>query len=215
MKFWFGIGGLVLVAAGFYWIWSDVNGLVLVEQTKDGYYYSYTLANDGKPKTAFSFNFLAQDQGIYRYLVIPFAVVGLVFMAIGGILGFWSREPIDKFDFEALKAKTEKELDVAWSEVEKAREAAKNAQNTALKQARKELETEKAHAEYQREEAEKERRAAIKAQQEAEAQVKKAQIERTDALRVADTATRKKNAAYSAAERFKRRAEKEKASRTY
>jgi hypothetical protein len=211
MRFWLVIGALVLVGAGFYWIWSDVNGLLLIENAKDGYYHSYSMTDDGKTKTALSFNFLAGEQGIYKYLAVPFALVFLVSSLLGGVAGYFLREPIDKYDFKSLEEKTERELEVAREETIKAQEAAKNAQSEAIKQAKADLEHELRRAEYQRSEAEKERRAAIQAQQAAEAAIRKAQIERTDALRIADNATRKKNAAYSAAERFKRKAEKTKA----
>jgi hypothetical protein len=208
MKFWLSLIGFFTVVFGIYWIWSDVNGLLLIENVKDGYYHSYYIADDGKAKDALSFNFLAGDQGIYKYLAVPFALVFLVAYLLGIFSGFFLREPIDEYDFKALKEKTERGLELAQEEIRKAQEAAKNAHKIALKQARDELEHEKKQAQYQREEAEKERRAAIEAQQNAEAAIRKAQIERADALRIADNATRKKNAAYSAAERFKKKAEK-------
>ena len=93
----------------------------------------------------------------------------------------------------------------------KAKAALKTAETRARKAANEALETEKQALEFHKAEAEKERIAAIKAQQAAEAAIRKSQIERTYALRVAENATRKKNAAYSAAERFKRKAEKTKA----
>jgi hypothetical protein len=204
MRFWLVIGALVLVGAGFYWIWSDVNGLFLVKRIENGYFSAY-IPEKESVKLAFKFNILTDNQGIYAYFAIPFALVAVIFLIIGIFGGYWAREPIDKYDFNALKANTKKELEVAWAEVEKAEKTAQNAQKLALKQARDELEHEKKQAQYQREEAEKERRAAIEAQQNAETAIRKAQIERTDALRIADNATRKKNAAYSAAERFKRK----------
>jgi preprotein translocase subunit SecG len=210
MRFWLVIGALVLVGAGFYWIWSDVNGLVLVQEAKNGYFSAY-IPEKESVKLAFKFNTLADNQGIYAYFVIPFALVAVIFFIIGIFGGYLAREPIDEYDFKALEEKTERELEVAREETKKAQEAAKNAQSEAIKQAKADLEHELRRAEYQRSEAEKERRAAIQAQQAAEAAIRKAQIERTDALRIADNATRKKNAAYSAAERFKRKAEKTKA----
>lgn len=207
MKFWLSLVGFFTVIFGIYWIWSDVNGLVLVKPIENGYFSAY-IPEKESVKLAFRFNVLTDNQGIYAYFAIPFALVAVIFLIIGVFGGYWAREPIDKYDFNALKANTEQELAVAWAEVEKAEKTAQNAQKLALKQAKDELEHEKAQAKYQREEAEKERRAAIEAQQNAETAIRKAQIERTDALRIADNATRKKNAAYSAAERFKRKAEK-------
>jgi hypothetical protein len=137
-------------------------------------------------------------------------------LGIGGIFGYWLRDPIDKYDFKALEEKTESELGVAWEETRKAQEAAKNAQSEAIKQAKADLEHELKRAEYQRSEAEKERRAAIQAQQAAEEAIKKAQIKISEALKIADESTRKKNASYAAAaERFKRKLEKATPARAY
>jgi hypothetical protein len=208
MKFWLSLIGFFTVVFGIYWIWSDVNGLLLIENVKDGYYHSYYIADDGKAKDALSFNFLAGDQGIYKYLAIPFALVFLVAYLLGLFSGFFLREPIDEYDFKALKEKTERGLELAQEEIRKAQEAAKNAHKIAFKQAADELKHEKEQAQYQRAEAEKERRAAIQAQQAAAEEIKKAQIKISEALKIADESTRKKNASYAAAERFKRKLEK-------
>jgi hypothetical protein len=211
MRFWLVIGALVLVGAGFYWIWSDVNGLLLIENAKDGYYHSYYITDDGKTKTALSFNFLAGEQEIYKYLAVPFTLVFLVSSLLGGVAGYFLRKPIDGYDFEQVKKDAEAHKNTAWEEANKAKATLKTAETRARNAANEALEAEKQALEFHKAEAEKERIAAIQAQQAAEAAIRKAQIERTDALRIADNATRKKNAAYSAAERFKRKAEKTKA----
>jgi hypothetical protein len=219
-----------------YFIWHQTDNLALIEQTTEptritlfdtqsfvlpeptkitnkdkttSEFYSAREVVDAyqNAKKDYAF-YVAYETQIYQALSLSFVIFLLAGVVMGLILGYWAREPIDKYDFTALKATTKQELEVAWAEVEKAEKTAQNAQKEALKQARNELEHEKAQAQYQRDEAEKERRAAIEAQQNAETAIRKAQIERTDALRIADNATRKKNAAYSAAERFKRKAEK-------
>jgi hypothetical protein len=197
-----------LVAFFGWWLWHDVDGLVLVADVQKGFYNSYTIGKDGKPITAFSFDFMAQNQGIYKYFSLHFAIFTLLGLLIGIVAGYFIREPMDEFDFERVKTDAEAHKKTAWEEANKAKDALKTAESRAREAAQSELENERISLEYQKSEAEKERRAAIKAQQEAEAAVRKARIERTDALRVADNATRKKNAAYSAAERFKRRLEK-------
>lgn len=236
MRLWFLGGVLALIAVFSYLIWHETDNLALIEQTSEPtritlfdtqsfvlpeptkitnkdkttteIYTKEDVVNAyGKAKKDNAF-YVAYEKGIYSELILSFGSVAFIFVIIGSLIGYWLREPIDGYDFKALRAKTEHEIGQAWEETRKAQETAQNAQIEALKQARTELENEKDQAAYQRQEAEKERKAAIKAQQEAEAAVRKAQIERTDALRVADNATRKKNAAYSAAERFKRRLEK-------
>jgi hypothetical protein len=152
--------------------------------------------------------YIAYETQIYSALAVSFVMVLLLGTVIGGMLGYWLRDPIDGYDFKSLKTKTEKDLVVAWAEVDKANKTAQNAQKEALKQARNELEHEKKQAQYQRDEAEKERRAAIQAQQAAEMAIKKSQMDINEAFAIAEDATRKKNATYAASERFKRKLEK-------
>jgi hypothetical protein len=152
--------------------------------------------------------YLAFEKSIYSELSTSFVLFLVFGLGVGGIFGYWLRDPIDKYDFKALEEKTERDLGVAWKETRKAQETAKNAQLEAVRQANTDVENELAQAKYQRSEAEKERIAAIEAQQNAEAAIRKAQIKISEALEIADESTRKKNAAYSAAERFKRKAEK-------
>jgi hypothetical protein len=113
------------------------------------------------------------------------------------------------------KRKQRASYGVAWEETRKTQEAAKNAQLEAIKQANADVENELRRAEYQRSEAEKERMAAIQAQQAAEEAIKKAQIKISEELKIADESTRKKNASYAAAERFKRKLEKATPARAY
>ena len=148
------------------------------------------------------------EKRIYYELWKSYWSVGILFLAFGGLVGYWLRDPIDKFDFNSLRKETQEELRIAKEEMRKAQETAKNAQKEALQRARAELENDRHQTEYQRQEAEKERRAAIQTKKQAEESVRIANLERDEAVKVADEATRKKNASYAAAERFKRKAEK-------
>lgn len=207
MRFYLFLGLLLVVAAGFYWIWQDANGLVLVEQTTDGFYRSYIVDGE-KTKTGFSFDFLKQDQGIYAYFAVPFVLVFFIGGVIGSILGYVVREPIDRYDFEQVKQEAQERVNAANKLVSEATEALKTAEKRATAKAESALQTEREFLAKERSRAEEERYAAIEIQEKAVAAVKQARTERTDALRVAENATRKKNAAYAAAERFKRKLEK-------
>jgi hypothetical protein len=233
-----GVLVFLLAILGFlsYKIWHETDNLALIEQTfeptpitlfntqsfvlpeptkitnKDKTITEFYSAKDvqeaflnAKKDNAF---YLAFEKNIYSELSTSFVLVLVFGIAVGGIFGYWIRDPIDKYDFKSLEEKTERELGIAWKETRKAQETAKNAQLEAVRQANTDVENELAQAKYQRSEAEKERIAAIKAQQAAAEEIKKAKIQISEALRIADESTRKKNAAYSAAERFKRKAEK-------
>lgn len=219
-----------------YLIWHETDNLALIEQTteqtrvtlfdtqsfilpeptkianKDKTVNEFYSAKDvveaydkAKKDNAF---YVAYEWEIYSALSTSYAIVLLFGLGVGGLIGYWLREPIDKFDFKSLREKTKQELAVAWEEVDKAYKTAQNAEKAALKKARDELAHETAQAQYQRDEAEKERRAAIQAQQAAEMAIKKSQIDINEAFAIAEDATRKKNAAYAASERFKRKLEK-------
>jgi hypothetical protein len=207
MRFYLFLGLLLVGAAGFYWIWQDANGLVLVEQAKDGFYHSYTMDGE-KTKTGFSFDFLRQDQGIYAYFAVPFALVFLLGGVIGSILGFLAREPIDGYDFEKVKQEAQERVNDANKLVSEAKEALKTAEKRAKARAEAAIQDEREFLAKERARADEERHAAIEIQEKAVSAVAKARTERTDALLVAENATRKKNAAYAAAERFKRKLEK-------
>jgi hypothetical protein len=219
-----------------YLIWHETDNLALIEQTSEptritlfdtkSFVLPETTKITNKDKTITEFYsakdvqeaflnakkdnafYLAFEKNIYSELSTSFVLVLFFGLGIGGIFGYWLRDPIDKYDFKSLEEKTERELGVAWEETRKAQETAKNAQLEAIKQANADVENELAQAEYQRSEAEKERRAAIQAQQAAAEEIKKAKIQISEALKIADESTRKKNALYATLERFKRRAEK-------
>lgn len=219
-----------------YTIWYETDNLALIEQTteptrvtlfdtqsfvlpeptkitnKDKTVNEFYSAKDvveaydkAKKDNAF---YVAYEWGIYSALSTSYGIVLLFGLGIGGLIGYWVREPIEKFDFKSLREQTKQELALASAEVDKANKTAQNAQKEALKQARNELEHEKKQAQYQRDEAEKERRAAIQAQQAAEMAIKKSQMDINEAFAIAEDATRKKNATYAASERFKRKLEK-------
>jgi hypothetical protein len=226
---------LVCIAVFSYLILHETDNLALIEQTAEKSRYtildtesfvlpeSTKITNKDKTTTEVlttkqitdaylnakrdNILYIGYEKNIYSELFASFGFAALLFTGIGGLVGYWLRNPIDGYDFEALRAKTEQEVSQAWEETRKAQETARNAQIEALKQAREELEHEKSQAEYQRQEAEKERRSAIQAQQRAEQVITQANAERDEALSIADIATRKKNASFAAAERFKRRTE--------
>ncbi|NCB40403.1 MAG: hypothetical protein EOM80_16710 [Erysipelotrichia bacterium] len=225
----------VLGALG-YLIWHQTDNLALIEQTSEptritlfdtqSFVLPEATKITNKDKTTSEFYsakdvvdayqnakkdyafYIAYEWGIYSALSTSYGMVLLFGLSIGGLIGYWARDPIDKYDFNALREQTKQELAVAWDELRKAQETAQNAQKEALKQARNELEHEKRQAQHQRAEAEKERRAAIQAQQAAEMAIKKSQMDINEAFAIAEDATRKKNATYAASERFKRKLEK-------
>jgi hypothetical protein len=239
-----GVLVFLLAILGFlsYKIWHETDNLALIEQTfeptpitlfntqsfvlpeptkitKDKTTSEFYSAKDvqeaflnAKKDNAF---YLAFEKNIYSELSTSFVLVLVFGLGVGGIFGYWLRDPIDKYDFKSLEEKTERELELAREETRKAQEAAKNAQLEAIKQANADVENELRRAEYQRSEAEKERRAAIQAQQAAAEEIKKAKIQISEALKTANESTRKKNASYAAAERFKRKLEKATLARSY
>lgn len=202
MRFYAVLLAVGFVLAGLYWIWSDVDGLSLIEVTskESAHLHAYKWSGE-KPLFEFGFNWIASNQGIYKYLAIPFMLFALVGFFVGVFAGYAMREPLDEHDTTKIKQQ-------ALQAVEEAQARANTAETRAKKTAETMLEEQRAQLAYKLEQAETERRAAIQAQQDAEAAIRKAQIERADALRVADNATRKKNAAYAAAERFKKKAVK-------
>lgn len=218
---------LALIAVFSYLIWHETDNLALIEQTAENSRYtlfdtqSFVLPEPtkitskdkttteiytkedvinayGKAKKDNAF-YLAYEKGIYYELITSFSLIALIFVIIGSFIGYWLREPIDGYDFTALRAKTKQEIDQAWEETRKAQEEAKNAQIEALKQARAELKNEKDQATYQRQEAEKERRAAIQAQQKAE-----------DDLAMVQELWQSRAAAILSADRRKKQIEKQK-----
>ena len=154
------------------------------------------------------FYYLDSGLEIYLHFIKSYAFIALIFIGIGGVFGFFIRSPIDEFDFEKLKEEYKKELRNANEKVKKAQETAKKAKIEAENQAEEELEKELNQLSYKKEEADKERRIAIQVQHEAKEAIQKANTERDQALKIADTATRKKNASYAAAERFKQKEER-------
>ena len=202
MRFYAVLLAVGFVLTGLYWIWSDVEGLTLIEVvSKDSAHLHAYKWQKTDPIFEFGFNWIAGNQGIYKYLAIPFMLFALVGFFVGVFAGYAMREPLDEHDTTKIKQQ-------ALQAVEEAQARANTAETRAKKAAEAMLEEQKAQLAYKLEQAENERRAAIQAQQDAEAAIRKAQIERADALRVADNATRKKNAAYAAAERFKKKAVK-------
>ncbi len=200
-----------------YLIWHETDNLALIEQTSEPTRItlfdtqSFVLPEPtkitNKDKTTSEFYsakevvdayqnakkdnafYVAYEWGIYSALSTSYGIVLLFGLSIGGLIGYWARDPIEKYDFNALKENTKQELDLARDEVRKAQETAQNAQKEALKQARNELEHEKKQAQYQRDEAEKERRAAIQAQNlanEATANAKRCESSRIAAVKAAD-----------------------------
>ncbi len=213
------IAGFLLAILGFlsYTIWHETDNLALIEQTtestritlfdtqsfvlpeptkitnKDKTITEFYSAKDvvdayqnAKKDNAF---YVAYEKGIYAELSTSFVLVLIFGLGVGGMFGYWLREPIDKFDFKALRTETDKELGIAWEETRKAQETAKNAQLEAKKQANADVENELAQAKYQRSEAEKERRAAIQAQNianEATANAQRCESSRIAAVKAAD-----------------------------
>jgi hypothetical protein len=200
-----------------YFIWNKTDNLTLIEHTTEitgsalfdskNFVLPAPTKITNKDKTISEF-YLAKDvqeaflnakkdnvfyrghgKEIYAFLAPAFVLVLFFGLGIGGIFGYWLREPIDKYDFKALEEKTERELRVAWEETRKAQETAKNAQLEAIKQANADVENELRRAEYQRSEAEKERMAAIQAQNianEATANAQRCERSRIAAIKIAE-----------------------------
>lgn len=141
-----------------------------------------------KAKKDYAF-YLAYEKEIYTKLIISFSLVALFFTVIGGLIGYWFRKPIDKFDFQSLKNESEQKIEIAQEQMRKAQEKEEKAWEKALTRARAELDHEQQLARNERNEAEQERRLTIQLQKKANedlAMVQELRQSRTAAIVAAD-----------------------------